>query len=121
MSAAQFTPGPWQSKDDYTIAGATTIIANIDGEIHPDGSHSYTYEFIATCEDEYGERCERAQANARLIIAAPKLYAALAEMLPSNVCLTNSNVPNDTVVPTEYTMGDLRRISAILTQAGGAQ
>lgn len=73
----QFTPGPWQSKHDYTIEGATTIIANADGEVHPDGTQTYSYEFICTCEDEYGERMPNAQANARLIAAAPDLYAAL--------------------------------------------
>lgn len=77
MSAPQFTPGPWQSKHDYTIEGATTIIANVDGELFSDGTTSHTFDFICTCEDEFGERLPNAQANARLIRAAPELYAAL--------------------------------------------
>lgn len=76
--SAGFTPGPWMAKGDYTIADATTIIANPDGDL-PDGP--FTYDFICTCEDEYGERNEKAQANARLIAAAPELYEALQLLL----------------------------------------
>jgi hypothetical protein len=72
----RFTAGPWQSKSDYTIADATTIIANVDGDGHADGTTTYSYDFICTCEDEYGELAPNAQANARLIRTAPDLYEA---------------------------------------------
>jgi hypothetical protein len=77
VSAPQFTPGPWQSKHAYTKEGACTIIANVDGDQHADGTTTYSYDFICTCEDEFGEYNERATANARLIAAAPELYEAL--------------------------------------------
>ena len=81
MSEMKFTPGPWQRKHDYTKEGACTIVANVDGETHCDGSETYSYDFICTCEDEFGEYTERAEANARLIAAAPELYAALSDIM----------------------------------------
>jgi hypothetical protein len=74
---AAFTPGPWQTKHDYTLEGATTIVANVDGEIHSDGAQTYAYDFICTCEDEFGEYLPNAKANARLIAKAPTMHAAL--------------------------------------------
>ena len=74
------TPGPWQAKHDYTKEGACTIIANVDGETFSDGTTSHSYDFICTCEDEFGEYTENAEANARLIAAAPELFEALAEL-----------------------------------------
>ena len=50
-----------------------------------------------------------------------ELCEALADTLPRNVCLTNKNVRDDTVVPLDYTMGELRRISALLAKARGEQ
>ena len=80
------TPGPWQSRDDYTTEGFVTIIANIDGEIL-DGSPFYTYDTVAICEDEYGERLPNVAANVRLIAAAPALLEALQEALSAIVTL----------------------------------
>lgn len=74
MADAKFTAGPWQRKSDYE---PTIIIGNVDGETHPDGSSSYSYDFIANLEDEYGGSPPNAYANAALILAAPELYAAL--------------------------------------------
>jgi hypothetical protein len=85
--SASYTPGPWQAKGDYTVSDAVTIIANVDGESFSDGATTHTYDFIATCEDEYGERLPNAQANARLIAAAPDLYAALEHVLTSALSL----------------------------------
>jgi hypothetical protein len=73
VSAPAFTSGPWQRKSDYE---PTVIIGNVDGEIHPDGSASYSYDFIANLEDEYGGSPANAYANAALILAAPELYKA---------------------------------------------
>jgi hypothetical protein len=77
MTEPKFTPGPWQTKHDYDREGRTTIIANVDGDTHADGSTTYSYDVIATCCDEFGEYLENAEANARLIRGAPRLYAAL--------------------------------------------
>jgi hypothetical protein len=71
-----FTAGPWQRRDDYD--GALTIIGNVDGESFSDGTTSYSYDFIANCEDDYGE--PTSPANVRLILAAPELYKALLEL-----------------------------------------
>jgi hypothetical protein len=66
------TPGPWQVKNEY-VPDCLTIIANVDGEII-DGTTHYTYDFIATCEDD-GEFSVDAVGNARLIAEAPALLA----------------------------------------------
>lgn len=78
--SAPFTAGPWQIKGDY-LDGCTTIIANVDGEII-DGTTYNTFDFIATCVDEYGEASLDAVGNARLIAAAPDYDAAAALALP---------------------------------------
>jgi hypothetical protein len=41
-----FTTGPWQSKGDYTKGDACTIIANVDGDQHSDGSTTYSYKAV---------------------------------------------------------------------------
>ena len=74
---ASFTSGPWQRRDEYD--GALTIIGNVDADGHPDGTFTYSYDFIANCEDEYGEPASA--ANVRLILAAPDLYDALETCL----------------------------------------
>jgi hypothetical protein len=50
------------------------------------------------------------------------LLAALGDVLPRNLCLTNRNIPDSTIVPLETTMGELRQIAASIAKAkGGAQ
>lgn len=74
-----FTPAPWQARDDYTRDGSLTIIGDIDGEYFTDSpSPSMSYEFVASLEDEYGETHERTAANRRLILAAPELVEFIA-------------------------------------------
>lgn len=51
--------------------------------------------------------------------AAPELLAVAQDMLPRNLCLTNSNIPDSTVVPLEVTMGELRKIAAVVAKATG--
>ena len=72
-----FTPGPWQSHDDWSTQGVITIIGNVDGEIHSDGTTSNSYDTICVCEDEFGERLPNVAANVRLIISAPELLTYL--------------------------------------------
>jgi hypothetical protein len=61
-------------------------------------------------------------ANREAIIAAASVVDELAntlwDTLPKNVCLTNANVRDETVIPIDLTMGDLRRIAAVLAEAG---
>lgn len=74
-----FTPGPWQIRDDMTPDGRLTVIGDVDGE-YVDGRAHCTYKTIAVCEDDFGERLANAEANARLIAAAPDLYEALKDL-----------------------------------------
>lgn len=73
--SGRHTSGPWQSHDDYTTEGFVTIIGNVDAEIGHDGT-SYSYDVVAVCEDQFGERLPNVAANVRLITAAPDLLAA---------------------------------------------
>ena len=69
------TPGPWQIKSDHE---PHLIIGNVDGETVA-GFTSYSFDFIASIEDEYGEMTDH--ANARLILAAPELLEAAQKAL----------------------------------------
>lgn len=60
QESPRFTPGPWHARSDRCIVSGGRVI----GE---------TYEFP--------DDLEEADANERLIIAAPALYAALAEIV----------------------------------------
>lgn len=56
-------------------------------------------------------------ADAYVIAAAPDLLSVARTMLPANLCLTNPNVRDETVVPLEVTMGELRKIAAVVAKA----
>ena len=53
------------------------------------------------------------------IAAQDGLVEAARSMLPHNVCLTNSNIPDSMIVPLETTMGELRKLSAALSAIKG--
>lgn len=53
--------------------------------------------------------------------AVEELVEVLAGMLPTNVCLTNTNVPDHWAVPLETTMGELRKIAALVAKHHGEQ
>jgi len=80
MNGAKHTPGPWSIKNDYDERHI--VIANID-ESFSDGTTAYTYDFVC---DTYGVDYESrsrdvANANARLIAAAPDLLSSLQRLL----------------------------------------
>jgi hypothetical protein len=103
VSAPSFTPGPWRVQGGEVVAPTDPICS------------------MPTLYRETREARTQLDADAHLIAAAPELYETLADVLPRNVCLTNKNVPDSTVVPLDCTMGDLRRISAALAKARGDQ
>ena len=113
MSAVEHTPGPWkplkgaEKGDDMRCAVTATR-----------GQYDY---LVATIENGApGDFCDTEYANACLVAASPDLLAVAKNMLPSNLCLTNTNVPDSTVVPMEVTMGELREIAAVIAKATGA-
>ena len=73
------TARPWQTLHDFNIEGKCKIIANLDGEIHGDGTTSHTYDAVAICSDEFGEQMN--PANARLIVTAVNAYEPMLEAL----------------------------------------
>lgn len=62
--------------------------------------------------------CETPE-DAALAAAAPELLAACLEAIPANLCLDNPNIPDDQVIPLDFTMGELRRIAAAVAKATG--
>lgn len=114
MSAGRHTSGPWQSKHDYTRDGACTIIANVDCDTDASGD-TYSYDFICTCEDEFGELAGNAEANARLIRQAPA-YAAATQPVVDNL-VGQDDTPDDDFIPVRA--GDLRALNEAHLKAIG--
>lgn len=66
--SARYTPGPWVTADGYgPIEGGTAVQSTHDSNL------------ICSCTGYYGR--DGAQANARLIAAAPELLEALQMLL----------------------------------------
>ncbi len=118
----QHTPGPWQSRDDMTTDGFVTIIANVDGEIHCDGTTSYTYDVVCRCEDDFGERLPNVAANVRLIAAAPELLAELDCRVGDLVMLRKAIEAGDPRAELFVRIDDmLRETRAAIAKAKGEQ
>lgn len=60
---------------------------------------------------------ELAEAKAN----AGRLLAALKQLIPTNICLSNPNLPDSTVVPCDVTLGELRAASAAIAKAEARQ
>lgn len=75
MARSKHTSGMWETIDHNETP---TIIANMDGWME-DGRMHYAYDVIAQCCDEHGDVLPNANANARLIEAAPDLLADLID------------------------------------------
>ena len=74
-------------------------------------------------QNKNGKGEAEAVANAARIVHCVNTHDALVKALegciPSGVCLTNSNMPDDTIVPIDATMGELRAVAAALALAKG--
>lgn len=60
---------------------------------------------------------EVGQAIDKVCECVPELVAALQLVIPVNVCVTNTNVHDSTVVHLEAPMGELRQIAAAIAKA----
>lgn len=106
---AKHTPGPW------TFDGDNPANQGFDVALSDGGAIATAYY----CED--GEGRDEAEANARLIAAAPELLAALKELA---ACLMDGNetwdAPDDTpvydTIPA-FTIGLAKRVSAAIAKA----
>lgn len=77
-------------------------------------------------EDAYAPRAQAITAwNTRAALSAMpsgnEVREAWNNFLPRNLCLTNANVSDDTVVPLECTMGELRQITDLLAKLAPPQ
>lgn len=61
----------------------------------------------------------KAEADARLIAAAPELLEACQRFMPKGVAIGNGNVPDDLIIPLDVTMGELRKLETAIAKATG--
>lgn len=88
---SEHTPGPWQLRERLLASDPFEIIGDIDGDANDDGTPRMIYTEVTEVYDN-----EDAEANSRLIVAAPDLYEALCNVrkLISEGALTGFN-PKD--------------------------
>lgn len=101
------TPGPWSLSTSLEPCGNCLSRSVI-------GADSFVAEVLY--EDEQDPT---ADANARLIAAAPELLAALIALIPTNVNLANLSWPDDTNIPVDISLGEFRLASAAIAKALG--
>lgn len=121
MSEQKHTPGPWQVMNEYD--GATIVIANVDGETFPDGTATFSYDFVCDTlpDDGDGSRSrEIAIANARLIAAAPDM---MVEIKAAAGYLRNAKIDLETGCPKATAIrtieGGLKRLEAAIAEVEG--
>lgn len=110
---AAHTPGPWEllpTETEGDLRGTTIVGSNLGGLVG--------MVMPWPTEIDSGDY-RRVEANARLIAAAPELLEACEGMLPKNVCLTNNRWSDDTNVPLGVSLGDLRKLAALIVKARG--
>lgn len=100
---AQHTPGPWVTADSFgPLKDGTSVQAAKGGEHAP---------LIASCTGSFGR--EGAQANARLIAAAPELLEALS------LCVVAIQDEDPEPLPGTVWHKPLERARAALAKARG--
>lgn len=107
-----YTPGPWciDFSDDWELA--------IIGQ-RPGANRFGVPDMWDVCKIQHDEDFPEYEANARLISAAPELLAALQELMPEHVSLTNLKIRDRMVVPCDVEIGALRRAAAAIAKAVG--
>ena len=86
-------------------------------EAHEFQSGSFKYERLER-ELAEAERSLAAMQAAKPVVDS-EVVEVLRDCLPKNVCLTNRNVRDDAPISLECTIGDLRRIAALLAKLEG--
>lgn len=113
--SAAFTPGPWlveRSDDGHDIRMASAIACGWDHESH----HLIEYHHgVEADQDDGGEQFAEAEANARLIAAAPDLLEALIEAEDILDDLTGADDLSDD----SELHGTLRKVRAAIAKATG--
>jgi hypothetical protein len=80
MAELKATPGPWHVDLDGLLAGSDEreiVALNADGRV----VRGIAFVLLDTGDFPDGDEWQEDAANARLIAAAPDLYAALSELL----------------------------------------
>ena len=69
----KFTPGPWTANESESVLGGNMLY------ISQEEGAPYTEYYSDVCQTHEGEDLDVQKANARLIAAAPDMYALLDE------------------------------------------
>lgn len=111
--APGFTPGPWITE---RVGSSGTLAVRVKVNKHE-------WMNVAEAFEPMTETVEEQAANARLIAAAPDLYAAcgIRELDPMTYFGPNAEVGDSWPVEVTLTMGQLRTIAAALAKAGGGR
>lgn len=78
--------------------------ANGVPEVIADGSRSQVIYCISDAKKDVATLARHLEALAN----------AAQAVLPENICLTNKNVPDETVIPVDFTIGELRTLHAAI-------
>lgn len=117
--SAQHTPGPWECEPDGRFGSVTADTPCGNGWIICD--LGVRTDLVCNSAEDLGSNIiSQIKANTRLIAAAPELLVALSALLPNNLCLTNDAWSDETIIPLDVTLGDLRKAAAALAKAAGA-
>lgn len=121
---AEFTGfDPWEKLTDAEVSVDGHPFLDDDREITGWTVVGNAHDSVAiiVCDVGHPNQWDDATLDAAtaFVAAAPIMFAALKRCVPENLCLTNRNVGDDTTVPLDVTMGDLRAIAAAIAKAEG--